>query len=159
MLRTAIALDKHAICTIMEMTYAVVLSNQRSAEETNLVRPYMVHAHGGPGENPLEIQAFADTYCKNARPMIRIIAQGRNRHVAWVKYESQSKVVSAVLNYSSDSGKWSERKWQSIPCLTSDGGKVTVTLPDAAKFYYINLTDERGLLVSSEYDEIPLGCR
>jgi len=121
---------------------------------TLCIRTDMVHGHGGPGETPSEIFAFADTYCKQAKPMIRITSQGRDGNTAWVKYDRKTKPVNAILNYTSDLGKWPERHWESISCKISEDGKVSVELPSLAKVYYFNLIDDRGLLVSSEYKEI-----
>jgi len=111
----------------------------------------MGHGHGGEGENPEEIHAFADTYCMNANPLAKIISQGSDGDIAWAEFISENKISSAVLNYTKDTGPWPERKWESISA-TIENQKVTARIPDEAKVYYFNLTDNRDLIVSTEHE-------
>lgn len=111
----------------------------------------MGHGHGGIGENPEEIHAFADAYCMNANPLARIITQGSDRDIAWAEFNSENKITSAVLNYTKDTGPWPERRWENIPA-TIENQKVSAKIPNEAKVYYFNLTDDRGLVVSTEHE-------
>ncbi len=122
---------------------------------TLCVRVRMPHAHGGPGENPEEIRAMADAVLKSKTPLARITDQGRQGARAWVAYESQTPVSRGELNYTTDSGKWQDRNWQTIEAtLDTQKGKASATLPDEVTVYYFNLIDGRNLVVSSAHEEL-----
>ncbi|MCC6446674.1 MAG: acetylxylan esterase [Armatimonadetes bacterium] len=114
----------------------------------------MPHGHGGPGENPEEIRAFADNILKRGAPLAAITGQGRDGRQVWVSYKARVPVVRAELNVTKDTGPWQERNWEAIPAQVEAGSKVTATLPDGVAVYYLNLTDEKGLVVSTEHVEI-----
>ncbi|MDQ3814661.1 MAG: prolyl oligopeptidase family serine peptidase, partial [Armatimonadota bacterium] len=121
------------------------------------VRVRMPHGHGGPGENPEEIRAFADSHLKGGTPLARIIEQGRSddKTKAWVAYESHLPLVKAELNFTKDAGKWQERRWETIPAtIDSANRRVTAQLPDGVTVYYFNLVDKKNWIVSSEHEEI-----
>lgn len=113
----------------------------------------MPHGHGGAGENPPEIAVFADSICKGGAPLIRITKQGRTGSQVWVSTDGKRKIAKAELNYTCNTGKWQEREWNTIPGQVTPAGKATATLPNGARVYYLNLIDDRGMIVSSEYEE------
>ncbi len=115
----------------------------------------MPHGHGGPGENPPEIHAFAEFYLNDGEPLAHIKKQGYEESRAWVSYESVSKITKAELNFTKDDGEWKTREWISIPAeLSAESNMVSALLPAGTITYYFNLTDERGLVVSSEHVEL-----
>lgn len=116
------------------------------------VRIRMPHGHGGAGENPEEIHVFANAVLKGGVPLAKVVEQGRDGDAIWVTYDSQTPIVKAELTYTLASGIWKERLWESIPA-TVDGGahKVVATLPKGTTVYYVNLFDERDVVVSSEH--------
>lgn len=114
------------------------------------VKIKMPHGHGGPGEKPGEIWIFADSILKNGIPLPSIYQQGKD----WIKFKSQTKIVKAELNYTPDANKkWQEREWITIPALI-ESDIVKAEIPTNAAVYYFNITDERGIVVSSEHIEI-----
>jgi len=120
------------------------------------IRIRMPHGHGGAGENPAEIRAFADSQLRGAAPLARITGQGRENDQAWVSYDSAVPVRRAELNYTLQTGRWQDRLWQSVPAeLDPNAKKALARLPQGVKVYYFNLIDERDLVVSSEHLEIP----
>jgi len=122
---------------------------------TLCVKVRMPHGHGGAGENPEEILAFADSMFRGGKPLAKIMGQGRDGGRAWVSFSSDVVMARAELNYTKDTGSWQKRKWDTMPAvLDAVGGKASAVLPDDAKVYYINLVDERGLFVSSEHVEL-----
>lgn len=122
---------------------------------TLCLRVRMPHGHGAAGENPAEIHAFADSILKGGEPLARITSQGRDGEQVWAEFESRSPIQRAELNYTCDSGKWQDRKWETVAAeLDQDNHKVTARLPAAAKVYYLNLIDARDLAVSTEHEEI-----
>jgi cephalosporin-C deacetylase-like acetyl esterase len=118
-------------------------------------RVRMVHGHGGPGENPEEIHAFAEAVLNHRPPLAQIAQQGREGKEAWVKYKSNIPIVSAELNFTKDSGEWEHRHWETIPAhVKAESQKVIGDIPSGATVYYFNLIDQRKLIVSSEHVEI-----
>lgn len=120
---------------------------------TLCIKTDMQHGHGGMGENPEEIHAFADSFCMKGIPLAKIGEQGQDGNEMWVKFSSKSAIKSAVLNYTRDSGAWQERKWESVSAVIK-GKKATATIPEGVKVCYFNLTDERGLVTSAEHVEL-----
>lgn len=122
---------------------------------TLCLRLRMPHGHGGAGENPKEIHAFAESIFNGKSPLTVITGQGRDGMNAWVSFKSKEPIVRAELNYTTDTGKWQDRKWESAPApLDAAQGKATATVPEGTRVYYFNLTDASSLVVSSEHVEL-----
>jgi dienelactone hydrolase len=111
--------------------------------------------HGqGPGATPEEIRAFADSILKNGAPLARITGQGREGDRIWAAFESRTPITKAEINFTEDSGAWKERKWETLPAeIVAEQHKASAPIPAGAKVFYLNLIDERGLVVSSEHIE------
>jgi len=123
-------------------------------ERTLAIRVRMAHAHGGPGEKPEEIHVFANALFKGGAPLARITGQGVEKDEAWATFTSKSPLAKAELCFTKDTGKWQKRLWDSAPGKI-DGSKATAAVPEGAKVFYLNLVDERGLVVSTEHLERP----
>jgi hypothetical protein len=122
---------------------------------TVCLRLRMPHGHGGAGENPTEIHAFADALLRGGAPLARIENSGRQGRNAWVTYRTETPVVKAELNYTTDTGPWQKRNWQSVTVpLNAKAGKARAVLPEGCTVYYFNLIDNRNLIVSSEHEEV-----
>jgi hypothetical protein len=119
---------------------------------TLCVRLRMPHGHGGPGENPEEIRAFADSILKGGDPLPVIIETSRQATNVWVSYRSNVAVTKAELNYTRDTGKWQDRKWEAIPAILQ-ADRAVASLPAGTRVYYFNLFDERACVVSTEHEE------
>ena len=50
---------------------------------TLCIRLRMPHGHGGPGENPAEILAFAESQLRRGQPLAKITGQGRDGDQVW----------------------------------------------------------------------------
>lgn len=123
--------------------------------DTLCLRIRMPHAHGGAGENPAEIHAFAESLFNGGAPLARLLKQGRDGKNAWATFESKSPIAKAELNFTRDTGKWQQRKWETVPAaLDAKTGRASATLPEGATVYYLNLFDERGLVVSAEHEDL-----
>ena len=125
-----------------------------SGPRTLAIRVRMPHGHGGAGENPAEIHAFADAILKQGKPMVRITEQGERGNLAFVKFSAEIPVARAELNFTRDTGKWQDRKWETIAAEVKDG-EASAQIPAGASVFYLNLIDGRGLVVSSEHVEKP----
>ncbi len=113
----------------------------------------MPHAHGGAGENPKEIHVFADSIFNGGKHLPKLGQQGREGNTAWTQFEADLPVEKAELNYTKDSGKWQQRKWETT-AATLAAGKASAAIPNGAMVYYFNLTDRSGAFASSEHVEI-----
>jgi dienelactone hydrolase len=117
------------------------------------IRLRMPHGHGGAGENPTEIRAFADSLLKGGVALPRITGSGRDGTNVWATYTSEIPVAKAELNYTKDTGRWQDRKWETIPARQGDD-LVSASLPKGTRVYYFNLFDDRDCAVSTEHEEI-----
>ena len=113
-------------------------------------------AHGQEaGEKPEEILAMGNALLKNGTSLAQITASGRENLDAWVSFESQTPILRAELNYTTDIGQWQKRNWKTIPAsLDTKAKRVSILLPKEATVYYFNIIDERNLVVSSEHEDI-----
>jgi len=119
---------------------------------TLCIRLRMPHGQG-QGSAPEEIAVFADSILKDAPPLAKITEQIKDGSTVGATFESSVPIVKAELNYTCDTGRWQDRKWEAVPAAIQ-GTKVTATLPENAKVYYVNLIDERKLVVSTEHIEV-----
>ena len=123
---------------------------------TLCMRVRMPHGHGGPGENPEEIHAFADTFCRSGVPLAHITGQSVEQREIRANYGSRTPIRKAELNYTRDAGKWQDRKWETLPATVDEKRhRVSATLPEGTRACYINLIDDRDLVVSTEHNEVP----
>jgi cephalosporin-C deacetylase-like acetyl esterase len=125
-----------------------------STERTLAVRVRMAHAHGGPGEKPEEIHAFANALFKGGVPLARITETKVEKNVCTVAFAAKAPILKAELNFTRDTGKWQARKWESVP-VAAEKDRVTAAIPEGAKVFYVNLFDDRNLVVSTEHIELP----
>ncbi len=117
------------------------------------LRVRMEHAHGGPGENPAEIAAFARHFTGYGPPLPEILTQQRHGNAVRATYRTQTRITHAEFNYTFDQGTWPEREWHSRPAQL-DGEQIIATIPDGATVYYLNLFDNRDCAVSSEHEAL-----
>ncbi|MGA2865287.1 MAG: acetylxylan esterase [Verrucomicrobiota bacterium] len=116
------------------------------------IRLRMPHGHGGAGENPEEIRVIADSLLKGGVPLLAITGSGREGTNVWATYAAKVPVVKAELNYTRDTGRWQDRKWESIAARQTDG-RVAASLPEGTRVYYFNLFDQRDCVVSTEHEQ------
>jgi len=123
---------------------------------TLCLRVRMPHGHGGAGENPAEILAFADHHLRGGQPLAKIVTQGRDGDLAWMTFETAVPIQRAELSFTCQTGRWQDRKWESTAAkIDGAARKVTARLPQGVKVYYFNLIDQRNLVVSAQHNEIP----
>jgi len=116
------------------------------------IRLRMPHGHGGAGENPEEIRIFADGLLKGGVQLPAITGFGREGTNVWASYTAKVAVSKAELNYTRDTGRWQDRKWESMPAKLSED-RVTASLPGGTRVYYFNLFDQRDCVVSTEHQQ------
>lgn len=117
------------------------------------LRVNMSHSHGA-GWTPPEIFAFTESLFNGKTKLPEVTASGSDKNQAWASYRSETPIVEAELNYSSDVGPWEFRYWVSSGAsIDASGKKVSAEIPQEATVYYFNIYDSRGMLVSSEHVE------
>lgn len=127
---------------------------QPKGSRTICLRINMPHGHGGPGENPEEIHAMADALLRDGIPMPQVTNMRQSGTQFHVTYQSKRPVIKAELNYTTDTGPWQKRVWQTQQAtLDPELRKATASVPEQATVFYFNITDDHGLVVSSEHQE------
>ena len=76
-----------------------------------------------------------------------------NRAEAFAQFKSVTPIVKAELNFTRDSGKWQDRKWEIVPAQIA-GDRATAPFPEGARVFFINLFDAQGLVVSAPHIEL-----
>jgi hypothetical protein len=133
-------------------------------ERTLVTRVRMKHSHSA-GWAPEEIYAYADERLKGGKPLAKAgdsgwvsiketgdaVATKPSDLMKFNAFKSVSPIVKAELNYTTDSGDWKKRKWETIAArIGASGRTATASVPEGTTAWFFNLTDERGLIVSSE---------
>jgi len=125
---------------------------------TLCTRLRMPHGHGAPGENPKEIQVFADHYARGGKPLpsFTTTVKRDGRRVTAAVASGPNVVTRAELSYTLDKGNWKERKWEALPITELDSctGTLTAEIPEGATVYYLNLFTADDLALSSEHEEL-----
>src|SRR5262249_41883960 len=100
--------------------------------------------HGHPqGWAPVEIGLFVDQHLNAGKPLARIESSRRDNAKIGVKFKAEVPMASASLHYTTDTGVWQKRMWQTLPARM-EGTTVTAELPAARPLvYFVTLTDER----------------
>lgn len=136
--------------------YAVQKSYRSAGGESTLcIRLRMPHGHNGPGEKPEEIHAYANSILKGGKPLAKILDQKQEGQIARIVFKSEAPVEKAELLFTKSTGGWKERLWETMPAtVDNDKHEVVATLPEGTTVYFINLIDNRNLVVSSEHEEV-----
>ena len=117
----------------------------------------MPHGHGGAGENPPEIHAFAESILNGGPPLAKVreqsIADSERGGIVLASFEVKLPLKKAELVFTKDAGEWTQREWSTLPATVEAGNNVTATLPQGVTVYYLNVLDERGSVVSTEHVE------
>ncbi|NOY79634.1 MAG: prolyl oligopeptidase family serine peptidase [Kiritimatiellaeota bacterium] len=123
---------------------------------TLCVRIRMPHSQGA-GQSPKEIALFADALLRGGIPLARWTGQGREGRRVWASYKSSVPIEKAELIFTRDDGKWQDRNWEALPAELDRGThRVSALLPKKTTCWFLNLTDRRGAVVSTEHEEIGL---
>ncbi len=102
-----------------------------------------------------EVDAFIDNLLAKSDPLPKVgKIKIKNSQVS-ASVSSKSGITKAQLDYTTDSGPWQQRKWQSS-AAESNGRTVTATLPETRPLVcYLLVTDELGNQVGSEHLTLP----
>ena len=107
------------------------------------------------GENPSEIHALAEALFRGGSPLAQIIRCALESGILTANFESREPITKAELSYTTDTGPWVDRHWQTMPAeLDVSGGLAYAALPAATTTCYLNLFDAQDRVVSGEHLEI-----
>jgi dienelactone hydrolase len=108
-----------------------------------------------------EVDAFIDNQLTRGEPLPvlgRLTREGSTVS-APLRLEGKGGVKAAQLHYAPTSGPWQKREWKSAPAEVK-GGRVTGKLPEERPLvYYLAVTDERGVEVSTRHEIVSEGDR
>jgi dienelactone hydrolase len=118
------------------------------------LRVGMKHSHPPAGDPP-EVKAFADRVVLGGESLPKVVASQRAGNSVTVIYRSPLPLSKAELIYTSDTqSPWEKREWHSVPAEIADD-QILTTVPLVARFYYVMLWNDRGLSVSTNYEQVP----
>ena len=102
-----------------------------------------------------EVDAFMDSYLTGGQPLPKLSAMKTLKGIASVTVSSPAPVAKAELDYTTGTGSWPQRVWKTAPAEVK-GAAVTAPLPaERPLVFYLLVTDERGLSVSTPHAELP----
>jgi len=108
----------------------------------------MRHGHP-PGWAPQEIGLFIDAHCRQGDPLASPSELIRDDQLITMAYTSIVPLRSANLHYTTDTGIRSGRTWKTIAAEFDDSLVRVAAPPEAANTWFMELTDQRGAMVSS----------
>jgi dienelactone hydrolase len=110
----------------------------------------MPHSHPS-GWAPKEIARFTDSIFRHGDPLPALSKMTTQAGRAAATFTSKVPVKTAKLNYTTDSGEWQKRKWQSVAAEIK-GNAIQAQLPaERPLVYFLTVTDERGATVSTAH--------
>jgi hypothetical protein len=101
-------------------------------------------------DRPAEIFGFADHLLRSMPPLATVQAQSERGKSVWLSYSAEIPIMKADFNYTTDRGEWKDRHWTTVAAESQGQHKFQAALPPDVTAYYFNLTDEHGLVVSSD---------
>ena len=109
------------------------------------------HVHGW---EPKEIGLYVDSVLMKSQTLPRlgpIHREGKDIHTHVV---NKAKIVSGQFHYTTDSGSWKERKWQTVDAKVEDG-TVHAELPKERPIvFYLSARDDQGAMVTAQHVEL-----
>jgi dienelactone hydrolase len=102
-----------------------------------------------------EVDVFVDSVLRVSPPLPRLEQPKIDGDRVSVRVISPVPVKEAALNYTTDSGAWQTRHWQTVPGELKDNTIVARLPTQRPLVWYVAVTDERGLRVSTEHEELP----
>ncbi|MDB5083187.1 MAG: hypothetical protein JWN30_73, partial [Bacilli bacterium] len=136
--------DQHFSPEIFTKSYRSVKSRSVLS-----IQPGMKHSHAH-GWAPQEIYAFADSIVQQQLPLPSITRNEKNIIQAKFTVDTQTSLTNAELCYTEDRSDWFKANWAVIPAQIDVSNTILAEIPDNCQAYFLNVTDSRGLVVSSD---------
>jgi len=119
---------------------------------TLCIRIEMPHGHGGLGENPKELHAFADSIVNHTQPLAFVTGTGIDDQTLWATYDSARPIMKAQLCFTRATGYEPDQKYNTIDAtIDRSAGRVSCVLQNGTTRCFLNLFDDRDCVVSSEH--------
>lgn len=117
-------------------------------EKSIRIEVRMKHSHPD-GWAPKEIALFLDSVLRDGKPLPQLGEIGKEGIRITVPVTAEVDLAAAHLNYTTDSGTWQERHWETVDARLGEGA-VSAELPrPAPTAYYLDVIDARGAMVST----------
>ena len=101
-----------------------------------------------------EVDQFVDSQLKGGEPLATLGAMRIAGESVTTKVTAPVAIAKAEFHFTTDSGPWQKRNWQSVPAQFADG-LATANLPAARPLVcYLSVTDSRGVAVSTQHEEL-----
>jgi dienelactone hydrolase len=101
-----------------------------------------------------EVDAFVGSVLREEPPLVRIGALRVDGSRLSASVDRPAELKELTLCYTTDSGAWQQRNWQTIPARL-ENGRLTAELPPARPLVvFLALQDEAGRHISSEHLEL-----
>jgi len=101
-----------------------------------------------------EVDQFVDSVLRSGTPLPRLRQMTIRNNVATAKIETRRPLRKAELHYTTDTGQWQKRKWETV-AATLKHKLITAQLPPQRPLVcYLSVTDDRGLRASTEHEEL-----
>lgn len=126
-----------------------------AADPTVSMRVEMQHGHAN-GWAPHEIHHFTDAIFRGGAPLPRHVETRANAGRIVARFASVRPLMGADFCYTRASGMWTDRKWNQVAVSVEEEGapyEVSAELPADTTAAFINVWDDRDLLVSSTHIE------
>ena len=109
----------------------------------------MPHSHQH-GWAPKEIGLFVDQYLKGGIPLATVMKPQLSDGKVRAKFKSKIWPTSANLHYTTETTPINKLDWESMPARVEGNIIVSPAPPDEATIWFLNVTDSREAIVSSE---------
>ncbi|MEC0231401.1 alpha/beta hydrolase family protein [Paenibacillus alba] len=139
--------DPHFPLQLFSKSY---VASQQGVAPTNLSMQFgLRHSHSA-GWQPQEIYQFADHITKAGPSLPQLSLPERSGMNVKVVISSDAPIVKAVCCYAADIADWFNVEWSFKDAqLELAANEIHATLADTAAAYFIQVTDERGNVVST----------
>jgi len=100
------------------------------------------------------VDQFVDSHLKSGQPLATLDAMRVSGESVATKVTATVAVTKAEFHFTTDSGPWQKRNWQTVPAQLADG-VATAKLPaERPLVCYLSVTDSRGVAVSTQHEEL-----
>ena len=100
-----------------------------------------------------EVDQFVDSVLRDGAPLPRLRATVIQDDLVTATVVSSAPIKQASLLYTTDTGAWQKRRWESLPAAIN-GETIVAHLPSQRPLtWYLLVTDAQGLRVSTEHEE------
>lgn len=142
--------DQHYCLDSYMKSYRIV-----PGEKNLCVTVKMPHSHIDGWARP-EIALFIDSQCGAEAPLPVLEQPKIGDDNISLPFESQTKLRTAELHYTTDTGLRSDREWASRPATIGDHTITAPRPPADANTWFMTASDERGAVVSTEVQFSPV---